>query len=164
VFQCFHTPKPLIYAQYKDGYLVPRPVGGTSRLFIANRGTWTTWFQDNTGSQSGDAYFDSVINQPGGRKQFDNLRVESDFAPYRVEFTTPTTQTHMEDSDFVQREGNEFDGAIPNDTTVNGLNDGRTSSMYGDWLIVRLIIQSTTYNLINSYTTKLRMLARQTFK
>lgn len=160
VFQTFHTPKPLIYAPYKNGYLVPRPVGNTGQLYIANKGDWTTWFEDDTGAQSGDAYFDATINEPGGRKQFDNLRVESDIAPFRVEFTTPTGGTYMDNSDFVQREGNEFDGAIPNDSTTTGLNNGRTSSIYGDYLIVRLIIQATTYNWINSFSAKLRVLAR----
>lgn len=159
-FQTFHTPKPLIYAPYKNGYLAPRPVGNTGQIYIANKGGWTTWFTDGTGSQTGDAYFDATINQPAGRNQYDNLRIESDNAPYRVEVHTPTVETFMVNADFEQREGNEWDGAIPNDTTGTGINNGRSSSMYGDWMTVRIIIRETTYNYVNMFYVKLRQLAR----
>lgn len=159
-FQLFAQFLPKIYAKFLDGYMVPRPVSNTGRMYINDSGLPTTWFAQDTSVLTGDAYFDAVINYPEGRKRFLAIRVEADSAPTRVTLTTPTGNTFMLNSDFVQREGNEFDAAVKNNLTSTGLNDQDTSILQGDWGIFRFIIGATTYNKINSFISKLRPRSR----
>ena len=163
-FQAFHTSKPLMYSIYKNGYLVPRPIENTGMIYKANEGTWTKWFDSDTGSQSGDAYFDAVINKPEGRKRYLNVSVDSLNVPTQMGITTPTGHSHTDSSEFEQREGNEWVGPVMNDDTLTGFSNGNTSSMYGDYAIVRFVIQSNTYNLIEAFAMKVRMAAREIFK
>lgn len=159
-FQLFAQFLPKIYAKFLDGYMVPRPVSNTGRMYVNDSGLPTTWFAQDTSVLTGDAYFDAVINYPEGRKRFLAIRVESDSAPTRVTVTTPTGNTFMLNSDFVQREGNEFDAAVKNNLTSTGFNDQDTSILQGDWGIFRFIIGATTYNKINSFISKLRPRSR----
>lgn len=159
-FMSFHTPKPKIYAKFRNTYLVPRPISDTGRMYIADTGLPTAWFAGSSPSEQGDAFFDAVINQPMGRKRFLAVRVDADTAPDRMEVTTMSQTTFSTVSEFLQRPTGEFDTYIRNDTTGTGIATGDSSSMFGQWAIIRYIISPTNYNKINSFVCKVRSLAR----
>lgn len=163
-FQTFFTPKPKIYAEHGNHYLVPRPVSDTGQVYISDTGTPTVWFFSDAGSQTSDAFFDAIINQPMGRKRFLDVRVEAESGPFRMEVATSTQVSFTPGADFIQRPSGEFDAPVKNDSSVTGFSDGDTSSMFGDWMRYRFIIQATTYNNINSFVGKVRSLARQFFR
>lgn len=153
-FQAFHTPKPLIYALFENGYLVSRPISNTSEIYIANSGGICEWFNDGSTVLTGDGFIDPVINQPSGRKNFYNIISESDQAITEITCTTPTSVSTTPGSDSVQREGNEWWTPIR--------KDANRVDMYGDWAIIRLRMSRATYNKINSFYCRLRAwVARQ---
>lgn len=159
-FQSFASFLPLIYAKFQNTYLVPRPVTDTGRMYLADEGAPTTWFQEGVSVLTADAYFDATINQPSGRMRFLSLRIESDVEPTRIEVTTPTGTTFMTNADCVQREGNEFDCPVKADSTGTGINTANTSILWSDWGRFRFIIGATTYNKINRFIAKVRSRAR----
>jgi hypothetical protein len=148
-FQSFHSPKPLIYALFENGYIVPRPISNTSQLYLANTGNLCEWFDDGSTSLTADAHFDAVINQPPGRKNFLNIIAESDQAITEITCTTPTGVSFTPASDAKQREGNEWVVPIRWSTTPR-------ADMYGDWAIFRFRMSRTLYNKVNSFYCRLR--------
>ena len=107
-FQAFHTPKPLIYAIFENGYIVPRPISNTGQLYLANTGARCVWFDDGSTVLTADAHIDAVINSPQGRKNFYNLSIESDQAITEITCTTPSSVSYTPDDEAEQREGNEW--------------------------------------------------------
>lgn len=161
VFQAFYTPKPLIYAKYKDHYLVPRPVSNSGQMYENNRGTWLRWFDDGDTAQVASAYFDAAFNEPRDlKKTFSTIRYISDIAPARAEVTTRDHFTYI--TEFETREG-QHDCTIPNDTLTSptGVNSDDTSKMWGSYAIIRTIISTGTYNKISSLLTLIRPRARK---
>jgi hypothetical protein len=151
-FQCFMSILPRIYAHFENGYLVPRPISNTGRVYISNGSTPTSWFD----TQTGDAFFDATINTPAGRKRYLAVRVESDLAPTSMTVSTNTGSSTTFAGEFEQREGNEFDGYVK-DSLSNSI-------IYGDFGIFRFTIAATTYNKINSFIASVRERARKWFK
>lgn len=155
-FQAFHTPKPLLYAPYKNGFLVPKPISNTSEIYIANTGTWTTWF----GEQTAQAFFQGCINKPRGRKAFRAVSVNSDTVPFRMEILTKNGYSYTPTDEFEQREGNEFVGPVMNDATVTidnptGVSDIDTDDMRGEYAIFKFIVDSAAYNKFESFVAKI---------
>jgi hypothetical protein len=159
-FQTFMSILPRIYAHFQNGYLVPRPISNTGRMYISDSGDPTTWFEEGIDAQEEDAFIEPVINTPGGRKRFLAVRVESDVAPTSMSVTTSTTPGGNPPTtfaaEFEQREGNEFDGYVKDD-----VND---SIVQGDYAVFRFTIAATTYNKINSFIASVRERARKWFK
>ena len=154
-FQAFHTPKPLIYAIFENGYIVPRPISNTGQLYLANTGARCVWFDDGSTVLTADAHIDAVINSPQGRKNFYNLSIESDQAITEITCTTPSSVSYTPDDEAEQREGNEWVTPI--------VADANDSYMWGDWAIFRFRMSYTLYNKINSFACRLRaFVARQT--
>jgi len=149
----FLTPKPKIYAKFLDSYFLPKPVSDVGRIYLADDGLWTSWFD---GTQSAEAFIDPVINQPTGRKRFLAARVESDIAPERMEVITENGTNITPSSDFVQREGAEFDGFVKSEVSTDSIS-------WGDYGIFRLVVRQGTYNKINSFIAKVRQRARAYF-
>mgnify|MGYP000853849161 FL=1 len=157
-FQLFLTPKPLIYAQFEDGYLVPRPISNTGQIYLSDSGERLAWFNDGSTVMTDNAYFDAVINYPQGRKKFTALSIESDIAPTSIICTTPTFSSVTPNPDAVQREGNEWVVPIRKATVTLG-----SSILWGDWAKFRFVMSNAAYNKINSFACKLRAsIARQT--
>jgi len=148
----FLTPKPKIYSKFLDTYFTPRPVSDTGRMYLADSGTWTSWYE----GQQADAFIDPVINQPTGRKRFLAARIESDIAPERMEVITENGTNITPSSDFVQREGAEFDGFVKSEVSTDSIS-------WGDYGIFRLVVRQGTYNKINSFIAKVRQRARAYF-
>lgn len=154
-FQSFHTPKPLIYATFENGYITPRPISNTSELYLANTGSRCVWYDDDSTVLTADAHIDAVINNPQGRKNFYNLSIESDQAITEITCTTPSSVSYTPNSDAEQREGNEWVTPIRADA-----ND---SYMWGDFAIFRFRMAYSLYNKINSFACRLRaFVGRQT--
>lgn len=151
-FQAFMTILPKIYAHFQNGYLVPRPISNTGRMYVSDTGIPTTWFETNTGN----AYLDAVINQPAGRKRFLAARVETDFAPTSMSVTTTTGSSTTLSGEFEQREGNEFDGYVK-DTPAESI-------LQGDYGIFRFTFAAGTYNKLNSFIASVRERARKWFR
>lgn len=147
-FQAFHTPKPLIYALFENGYIVPRPVSNTSELYLANTGQRGVWFNDGNTALIADGHIDAVINSPQGRKNFYNLSIESDQAITEITCTTPSSVSYTPNSQAEQREGNEWVTPI--------VSDANDSYMWGDWAIFRFRMTYAVYNKINSFACRLR--------
>lgn len=160
-WQSFLTPKPKIYARFRNTFLVPRPVSDTGRVYISDSDTPTRWFQGLAPAQQGDAFFDAVINYPAGRKRFEAVRVEADAAPDMMRVFTQGQETFSPNGLFVERPVGEWDTSVRNNSIVTGNADGDTSSMYGDYAIFRFIISATNYNKINNFVAKVRSLARE---
>lgn len=164
-FQPFMAFKPVIYAKLGDGLLVPRPISNTGKMFDLNGGTtWTTWFDDGTTSQTAQSFFDAVINAPEGRKSYIAIRTDCLNRPSRIEVRTNQHFTYMDSAEFTQREGNEFDVPVMHDATNTGLNNGNTSSLYGDYAIIRFIMSAGSYNLWTKFFMKVRQRAREYLK
>ena len=155
-FQTFMSILPRIYAHFQNGYLVPRPISNTGRVYEADRDTPTSWFLYDGDAQQEDAFIEPVINAPAGRKRFLAARVESDVAPTTMDVTTTTGTSTTFAGEFEQREGNEFDGYVKDDS-----ND---SILQGDYAVFRFTIAATTYNKINSFIASVRERARKWFK
>jgi hypothetical protein len=151
-FQTFMSILPRIYAHFQNGYLVPRPISNTGRVYEADKGDPTTWFD----TQTEDAFIEPVINSPAGRKRFLAARVESDVAPTSMTVSTNTGSSVTGGGEFEQREGNEFDGYVK-DTTSDSI-------LQGDYAVFRFTIAATTYNKINSFIASVRERARKWFK
>jgi len=149
----FLTPKPKIYAKFLDSYFLPKPVSDVGRIYLADYGLWTTWFD---GTQSAEAFIDPVINQAGGRARYLAARIESDIAPERMEVITENGTNITPSTDFVQREGAEFDGFVKSAATTDSIS-------WGDYAIFRLVVRQGTYNKINSFIAKVRQRARAYF-
>lgn len=155
-WEMFLTPKPRIYAKFLDTYLLPRPISDTGRMYLADKGIWTSWFAQNTSVQSSVAFIDPVINKPAGRNRYLSVRIESDIAPNSMEVITTNGTNITPNSEFVQREGGEFDGY------VKATNTGSIS--WGDAAIIRFIVATATYNKLNSFVAKVRSRARMWYK
>lgn len=151
-FQTFMSILPKIYAHFQKGYLVPRPISDTGRMYESDKGDPTTWFD----TQTEDAFIEPVINAPAGRKRFLAARVESDVAPTSMSVTTTTGTSTTFAGEFEQREGNEFDGYVK-DTSSDSI-------LQGDYAVFRFTIAATTYNKINSFIASVRERARKWFK
>jgi hypothetical protein len=151
-FQTFMSILPRIYAHFQNGYLVPRPISNTGRVYEADKGDPTTWFD----TQTDDAFIEPVINAPAGRKRFLAARVETDVAPTTMDVTTLTGTSTTFAAEFEQREGNEFDGYVK-DTSSDSI-------LQGDFAVFRFTIAATTYNRINSFIASVRERARKWFK
>lgn len=151
-FQTFMTILPRIYAHFQSGYLVPKPISDTGRMYVSDTGIPTTWFD----TQTGDAYIEAVINQPAGRKRFLAARVESDVAPTSMTVTSSSGSSSILAAEFEQREGQEFDGYVKDTTTE--------SIIMGDFGIFRFTIAAGTYNKINSFIASVRERARKWFR
>lgn len=151
-FQTFMTILPRIYAHFQSGYLVPKPISDTGRMYVSDTGIPTTWFD----TQTGDAYIEAVINQPAGRKRFLAARVESDVAPTSMTVTSSSGSSSTLAAEFEQREGQEFDGYVKDTTTE--------SIIMGDFGIFRFTIAAGTYNKINSFIASVRERARKWFR
>lgn len=151
-FQCFMSILPRIYAHFENGYLVPRPISNTGRVYISDGSNPTTWFD----TQTDNAFFDATINSPAGRKRYLAVRVESNVAPTSMTVTTVHESSITPGSEFEQREGEEFDGYVK-DSPSNSI-------MYGDFGIFRFTIAATTYNKINSFIASVRERARKWFR
>lgn len=161
-FQGFWSGKPKIYARFNDSVLIPRPVSDTGRMYEMNDGdSWTTWFDDGVTSLQGPSFFDAVINAPEGRKGYVAIRHECDNRPDRVEVRTNQHYTFMDSADFEQREGGEFDVPVHNDATATGIATGDTSKLYGDWAIVRSIMNAGNYNKWTHFFMKVKARARE---
>lgn len=151
-FQTFMTILPKIYAHFQNGYLVPRPISDTGRMYQSDTGIPTTWFETNTG----DAYLDAVINSPAGRKRYLAARVESDVAPTSMTVTSSSGSSVTLSSEFEQREGQEFDGFVKDTSTE--------SIIMGDFGIFRFTFAAGTYNKLNSFIASVRERARKWFR
>ncbi len=151
-FQTFMTILPKIYAHFQNGYLVPKPISDTGRMYQSDTGIPTTWFETNTG----DAYLDAVINSPVGRKRYLAARVESDVAPTFMTVSTTTGSSTTSSGEFEQREGNEFDGYVKDTPTE--------SILQGDYGVFRFIFAAGTYNKLNSFIASVRDRARKWFR
>jgi hypothetical protein len=155
-FQTFMSILPKIYAHFQNGYLVPRPISNTGRVYQSDTGIPTYWFAEGIDAQSEDAFIDPVINTPPGRKRFLAVRVESDVAPTSMTVSTNTGSSVTGGAEFEQREGNEFDGYVK-DTPADSI-------IQGDYAVFRFTIAATTYNKINSFIASVRERARKWFK
>lgn len=151
-FQTFMTILPKIYAHFQNGYLVPKPISDTGRMYVSDTGIPTTWFDTNTG----DAYLDAVINSPAGRKRYLAARVESDVAPTFMTVTSSTGSSVTSSGEFEQREGQEFDGYVKDTPTE--------SIIMGDYGIFRFTFAAGTYNKLNSFIASVRERARKWFR
>ena len=151
-FQTFMTILPKIYAHFQNGYLVPKPISDTGRMYVSDTGIPTTWFETNTG----DAYLDAVINQPAGRKRYLAARVESDVAPTYMTVTSSSGFSTTNAGEFEQREGQEFDGYVKDTSTE--------SIIMGDFGIFRFTFAAGTYNKLNSFIASVRERARKWFR
>jgi hypothetical protein len=151
-FQTFMTILPKIYAHFQNGYLVPKPISDTGRMYVSDTGIPTTWFETNTG----DAYLDAVINTPAGRKRYLAARVESDVAPTFMTVSTNTGSSTTSSGEFEQREGQEFDGYVK-DTPAESI-------IQGDFGVFRFTFAAGTYNKLNSFIASVRERARKWFK
>lgn len=155
-FQTFMTILPKIYAHFQNGYLVPRPISDTGRMYVSDTGTPTTWFAEGIDAQSESAYLDAVINQPAGRKRYLAARVESDVAPTSMTVTSSTGSSSTSAAEFEQREGQEFDGYVKDTSTEN--------IIMGDYGVFRFTFAAGTYNKLNSFIASVRERARKWFR
>ena len=155
-FQTFMSILPKIYAHFQNGYLVPRPISNTGRVYQSDTGIPTYWFAEGIDAQSEDAFIDPVINTPPGRKRFLAVRVESDVAPSSMTVSTNTGSSVTGGGEFEQREGNEFDAYVK-DTPADSI-------IQGDYAVFRFTIAATTYNKINSFIASVRERARKWFR
>lgn len=155
-FQTFMSILPRIYAHFQNGYLVPRPISNTGRVYEADKGDPTSWFYYDGDAQQEDAFIEPVINSPAGRKRFLAARVESDVAPTSMTVSTNTGSSVTGGGEFEQREGQEFDGYVK-DTPADSI-------IQGDFAVFRFTIAATTYNKINSFIASVRERARKWFK
>jgi hypothetical protein len=155
-FQTFMSILPRIYAHFQKGYLVPRPISNTGRMYQSDTGIPTSWFAEGIDAQQEDAFIEPIINTPAGRKRFLAARVESDVAPTSMTVTSSTGSSVTGAAEFEQREGNEFDGYVK-DTPADSI-------IQGDYAVFRFTIAATTYNKINSFIASVRERARKWFK
>lgn len=168
VFQCFHTPCPKIYFQYKDTFLAPRPISDTGTVFEFNRddnGICQFW-DDDTTVQVGTPFFDAVFNEPKSvEKTWLAIRYSALQPPLRTEFYCTGLQSYLDFAEFTVRE-NYIDSPIKNDSTVTlvgangaapnptGVNNIRTSKLWDFTLIVRTKLQTDEYNVIDDIYLK----------
>lgn len=157
-FICFLPILPKIYLQWLDTYLTPNPVNNLSdRLYEHDQGTYCEWYD---GLVVQDAYVQSVINaQPEIGKTAEAVRYATKIVPKRVEFTTPTQESFLIDTDFTDVE-NVFNAPVQNDSTGTGVNTGDTSRLYGRYILAKIFMQHGVYQHIRNVIMKVRIRAR----
>ena len=162
-FNMFQTPRPKIYAQYRNTYLSPRPVNNTGKMYEHNRGVKGIWYD----TQEADAYFDATVNMPKNvDKTFISLWYTAAIAPNRVDMWTKETQTYLDKPDFKKESSITYTSTIKKDSTVTvsnplGLNTLRTSRIFGNYIIIRSWFSRTdVYQSISSIVAKVRAQAR----
>jgi len=80
--------------------------------------------------------------------------------PQRVEFTTDTQVSYLEDTDFTLLEGL-YNSPVKNDSTVSTVNDSDTSRLYGRYILSKLIMAHGVYQSVRNIIMKVRLRTRQ---
>lgn len=159
-FTAFFTPLPKIYLQWKNTFLTPRPILVNRYVYEHNIGTEAIWYLFDGSRLQSDPYIEGTMNQPFFEtKWFEAIKVVSDSTPYRVDFTTKTQVSFLDEAEFDTREDASY-SSIKEDSTSNSLNNGNTSLLYGQWLKVRITFEKEVYNKIVGWITKARISPR----
>lgn len=101
-FTSFNTPVPRIYIPFKDGYFTMKPTDNFGLGFKHDEGDYCSWYEGLTE----DGYLDAVINkQPMEIKQFEAIRIDSQIAPYRMDFAVNSDTSFLHQDEFEDWEG-----------------------------------------------------------
>lgn len=162
-FTTFLTPKPLIYNQWTNSYLTPRPISIVSLIYEDNTGTELTWYDQphaTPQNQTERGYIEGVVNRSGEETFWAvALRVLSDIIPIRIEFFTKTQESYLDSSEIETFE-DYHESCIKEDSTVTvtnptGLNDSDTSLLYGRYLKVKTYFSVGVYQRLVSMIVKI---------
>ncbi len=155
-FICFLTPLPKIYLKWQDGFLSPKPVSPVNAVYEHNEGTYATWY----GTLTENGYISSIINiNPDVIKTAEAIRIDSDITPFRVEFTTDTQTSYLDEAEFTLREGN-YESPVKNTLDSLGSNSGDTSRLYGRYIIAKQYFEHGVYQKIRNIIMKVRSRTR----
>jgi hypothetical protein len=155
-FSTFYSFKPRIYLKWNDTFFTAQPIPNFNRIYIHDKGSYTSWYTGGATSQIVDGYIEGVVNsQPDTVKWFEANRFNTEIAPQRVDYATKTQISFLTTGEFTSREGN-FDSPIKMDSTGQVVNDAQTSRLYGKFLKVKMTFLSGVYQRLFDVIVKFR--------
>lgn len=145
-FNTRYSFMPKRFMQWRKRFLSARPVDDVSEAYEHNRGQYCRWWDRL--EENGHVEMISNI-EPSNSKSYRALWVKSAIVPFRTEFTTSRHISYLNASEFEANEDS-FACEIKEDSTVTGLNEGDTDTLFGDYLKVKFIFEKLIYQSLRS--------------
>lgn len=156
------TPK--IMLRWGKKFVSPHPQS-VEHIYRHEEGERAAWYSRGLVS---DPYITMICNKPPDiKKDFIALEMNSQDLPARIELTTNQHVSYLNPSDMEKSElhENAWAAQIMNDSTISpdnptGVNNADTSSLFGQYLLIKFVFAQRTYNkifqLIVKYLAKTR--------
>lgn len=157
-FKTFYTPRPYFYAQWKNTYLSGYPAMDFNGLYLSDVGSELHWYDFNGGYLNDNGSLTYVNNAERQRyKEYFNLEVNSNIAPYRMDFNTEQYASFLLAAEFQNIDNILWRSQIKNDSltsTPPGSNNQWTSPVRGSYMISKATFFAGQGQKISSFVTK----------
>lgn len=110
-------------------------------------------------------YSEPVLNElPDSIKSFGDIMCDTKIIPYRIDFATPLHVSFLNKDDvdigeptFTEMQDGFWRSPIKNDSTQNGINNGDTSRLFGQYLRAKLTFRYLEQQYLDAFIIKIRI-------